>query len=178
VDPLDRELASLLSVEPSPEFRARVRARIADGPTPCWWHLQWQHVAATCAAVAVAVSIVVIRVTPTQPARRPAALVAAQPPVSPRDAVSAVEPPKVAVAALRQRALRVRAPEVIADATAARGLRQLGAILREGRTSFIFADERVVQEPPGDIVITPITIAPIEVASVSEQVGDSEGDQP
>jgi len=178
VDSLDRELSSLLSVRPSPEFRARVRARIASEPAPRLWHLQWQHVAATCAAVAVAVTIAVIRVTPTQPARRTAALVAAQPPVSPRAAVSAVEPPEIAVAAPRQRARRVRVPEVIADATAARGLRQLDAIVSEGRTSFIFADERVVQEPPSDIVITPIAIPPIEVASVSEQVGDSEGDQP
>jgi hypothetical protein len=178
VDPLDRKLSSLLSVEPSPEFRAHVRARIASEPAPRLWHLQWQHVAATCAAVAVAVGGAIIRVIPTQPTKWPAAPVGAQSPDSSRAAGSAVEPPQIAVAAPRQRALRVRVPEVIADATAARGLRQLDAIVREGRTSFIFADERVVQEPPSSIVITPVAIPPIEVASVSAQVGDSEGDQP
>ena len=179
MDPIDRELSSLLSVEPSPEFRPRVRARIAEEPTPRAWHLPWQHVAAAFAAVAVTIAgIAVIRVAPTQPAKWPAAPVAAELPVLLRAAVSAVDAPQIALAAPRRRTPRAKGPEVIADATAARGLRQLDAIVREGRTSFIFADDRVVQEPPSDIVITPIAIAPIDVASVSEQVGDSEGDQP
>jgi hypothetical protein len=179
VDPIDRELASLLSVEPSPEFRARVRARIASEPAPRSWYVQWLHIAASCAAAAVVVAgIAIIRVAPTRPAKGNATPVAIQPPLPSRAAVSAAEPAQVAEAPPYQGASHGKAPEVIADATAARGLRQLDALVRDGRTQLVFPDERVVPEPPSDIVITPIAIAPIEVGSVSEQVGDSEGDQP
>jgi hypothetical protein len=38
-DPLERDLEALLAVEPSPEFLARVRTRIAEEPAPSSW--QW-----------------------------------------------------------------------------------------------------------------------------------------
>ena len=35
---LDRELDAALGIEPSPEFVARVRTRIASEPEPSRWH--------------------------------------------------------------------------------------------------------------------------------------------
>ena len=72
---------------------------------------------------------------------------------------------------------RQRTPaEVLVAASEVRGLRQLNALVREGRTRFVFDEETVPQEPVTAIVVAPIVIEPIAVASVSEQAGDSEGD--
>jgi hypothetical protein len=51
---LDRELAAALSVEPSVEFLARVRMRIAAEPEPQAWHPWRAIVAAAACAVAIA----------------------------------------------------------------------------------------------------------------------------
>jgi len=42
---LDRELRSLLAAEPSPDFVARTRARIAEAPAPSWWQWSWAFAA-------------------------------------------------------------------------------------------------------------------------------------
>jgi hypothetical protein len=54
---LDREIESLLAVEPSPEFLARVRARVAAEPAPGGWRT-WMLVVPGVAVVAIAVLIV------------------------------------------------------------------------------------------------------------------------
>jgi len=51
---LYREIESLLSVEPSPQFVARVRARVAQEPEPGQWHVSWLF------AVAGAVAVVIV----------------------------------------------------------------------------------------------------------------------
>lgn len=181
MDPLDRELASLLSVEPSPEFRARVRARIASEPLPRPWYLQWRVAAAGAAAAAFVAAVAIVRVAPTQPSRTAVVLVengraAPVPAVDPAPEHE-LQGPRVVVAGVApRRSPRANGPEVLVDASARRGLRQLDALVREGRTRFVFDEETVPQEPITAIVVTPIVIEPIAVASVSEQVGDSEGD--
>jgi hypothetical protein len=53
---LDREIASMLASEPSPEFLARVRARVAEEPEPRGWRAPWMFaVAGAVVAVIVAV---------------------------------------------------------------------------------------------------------------------------
>jgi hypothetical protein len=53
---LDREIESLLAVEPSPEFVARVRTRVAQEPEQGRWRSVWMFaVAGTVAVVIVAV---------------------------------------------------------------------------------------------------------------------------
>jgi hypothetical protein len=54
---LDREIESLLGAEPSPEFVARVRARIAEEPAPGRWRA-WMIAVPAAAVVAIAVLIV------------------------------------------------------------------------------------------------------------------------
>jgi len=53
---IDRALAAALAVEPSAEFVARVRMRIADEPEPASWQFSWMIAAASC-TIAVAIVI-------------------------------------------------------------------------------------------------------------------------
>jgi hypothetical protein len=60
-DALDRELERALAVDPSPEFVARVRTRIANEPARSPWRASWMF--AVSAAAAVVVTAVVLRVS-------------------------------------------------------------------------------------------------------------------
>jgi len=50
---LDREIDLAVRVDPSPEFVARVRTRVADEQAPSRWRLGWYIAAAAAAAVVV-----------------------------------------------------------------------------------------------------------------------------
>jgi hypothetical protein len=64
---LDREIEAALAIEPSPEFVARVRTRIASEPAPAsWWQLRWPVIATALAAAAV-VMIVAFSWRPSAP---------------------------------------------------------------------------------------------------------------
>jgi hypothetical protein len=73
---LDREIESLLTVEPSPEFLARVRGRVAEGPGPVGWRVPWVIASATAVA-AVVIGLIVwpsrdvtpVNNTPVEPPR-------------------------------------------------------------------------------------------------------------
>ena len=55
---IDRALAAALAVEPSPEFLARVRMRIASEPAPSEWRCPWMFAAGACTiAIAMAVTV-------------------------------------------------------------------------------------------------------------------------
>ena len=54
---LDRELQSILAVDPSPEFAARVRTRIASEPQRSAAWSMWMFAAAATAVVAIAVVV-------------------------------------------------------------------------------------------------------------------------
>jgi len=55
---IDRALATALAVDPSPEFVARVRMRIASEPEPPDWRLSWVFAAGACTlALAMAVTL-------------------------------------------------------------------------------------------------------------------------
>ena len=58
-DPLDREIRRLLAVDPSPEFRARVRARVAAGPVRSHWPRirPWMAFGTAAAALVAAVAL-------------------------------------------------------------------------------------------------------------------------
>lgn len=57
---LDREIEALLAVEPSPEFRAKVRQRVANEPARPVWRVQWTFAAAGVLA-AIIVTFVMVR---------------------------------------------------------------------------------------------------------------------
>lgn len=51
---LDREIASMLAVDPSPEFLARVRTRVVDEAIPVRWRIRWDLAAAAIVVVVIA----------------------------------------------------------------------------------------------------------------------------
>ncbi len=63
---LDREIEALLAVEPSPEFLARIRARVAAEPEPGSWQHGWWWLAAGATGVGVLVVAVAVS-RPVQP---------------------------------------------------------------------------------------------------------------
>ena len=65
MDALDRELAAALAVDPSPEFVARVRARVANEPAPSFWRVPRLMLAAGALAVVVVAAVSVSRVDRT-----------------------------------------------------------------------------------------------------------------
>jgi TonB family protein len=90
--PIDREIERALAVDPSPEFLARVRARIANEPVPAAWGLR-PLLAAVGAVVGVIVVVVAVSRSGQKPPDLPDALpVPAKPP---GDISLAPERPKV-----------------------------------------------------------------------------------
>ena len=65
-DPLDREIRRLLAVDPSPEYEARVRARLAAEPAPnAWWAGRlWMALGASAATAAAVVAVAVSQLEP------------------------------------------------------------------------------------------------------------------
>ena len=85
MDALDREIAAALAVDPSPEFVARMRARIANEPSPSSWRVRGLLMAAGVAVVVIAAAVMQVPAPSAPPA-----LVAAQaftPAVLPEPAV-------------------------------------------------------------------------------------------
>jgi hypothetical protein len=62
---LDREIRDALAIDPSPEFLPRVRARVADEPSPTAWHGAWparvRWALAASAVVAMLAAATVLR---------------------------------------------------------------------------------------------------------------------
>ena len=74
---IDDEIKDALNVDPSPEFLARVRTRIAKEPAPAAWRGSWTLAAAGAMAAVVVVAVIVSR--PAQPIRSAESFVAAGP---------------------------------------------------------------------------------------------------
>ena len=111
----DREIESLLAVEPSPEFVARVRARVAEEPEPRRWWTSWTL------AVAGAVAVVILAVT-AWPSREPAASVTtAIPPPRISEIVEPVTPPIANLPPATSQAVRRETPTPIAYAVTTSG---------------------------------------------------------
>src|SRR5262249_52883933 len=58
---IDEEIREALDVDPSPEFLARVRARVAAEPAPSTWQWSWAVAAACGLAAAVVLGTIVSR---------------------------------------------------------------------------------------------------------------------
>jgi hypothetical protein len=82
MDALDRALAGALAVDPSPEYLARVRARIAHEPAPSSWRMARRALGGGAVAAVIVVAVAVARVdrTPAElPVQRSAAAIVAAP---------------------------------------------------------------------------------------------------
>jgi len=159
---LDAEIRRALAVDPSPEFLARVRTRIADEPVSGSGRLSWVVVAPAVFAVALVAIIAISQRVPTR-TQKPAPLVliarfsiGTGALISPPSVAEAFRP---AIAGLKPRATGVRSePEVLLAADEMKALRQLILGIQEGRIELASA---LAAPPVDDIAIEPIAITPI-----------------
>jgi hypothetical protein len=179
---IDEEIREALDVEPSPEYLARVRTRIAAEPASSTWRWSWGLAAGCALAASVVLATIVLR--PHE--RRPAPEVT-EPPHAIAESVSppAVAPPReggppstrAAMPHTNFIAARTRKPEpeVLIDQREMRTLRALIAGVRTGRIDLTASQNSrphapAELEPVADIVIAPLTIEPIAPAPGAEGV--------
>jgi len=173
---LEREIESLVAVEPSPEFLARLRARVADDtPRGSWagWRLP---VAAVGLAVAVGITVAMWpsneSVSPTNERGQSSMVERVLP--QPRT----VEPERVASAAVvepphTRRTGPAPSSTVAADRLVpvvneedAKGFDALLATLRDRRVRLVFDDDSPVSAPSiSALAIPPITIEALPITS-------------
>ena len=176
---IDEEIRGALKVEPSPEFLARVRTRIASEPAPSAWRWSWTFAAAGALAAVLLIAIVLSR-----PAHQPASAPGvAQAVTSPSPAIE--KPSEVAqafrpaIAGLKPRAGSRNAGDttvrlkpdttdspLLFDYSEVRALRGLIAAARNGSIALTPATAAAPPapmelEPVTEIIIAPITIDPI-----------------
>ncbi len=194
---IDQDIRDALKVEPSPEFVARVRTRIANEPAPSGWRWSWTFAVAGGLAAAIAIAVVVSR-PPATIAVAPAAQSSGVPPVArpfppanddaglkPRATANPARttavvsgllvPPKPRSGEGESRTTSPAQPEILFDSRETIALRRLIASVREGRVDLAAAQPSGLQapmelDPVTDIVITPITVEPIAPLSGAEGV--------
>jgi hypothetical protein len=189
--PLDREIRAALAVDPSPEFVARVRTRLAHEPTARAWRRPWLVAAAGAVAAAIALAVVVSRphdTTTTAPVTQSLKPAQVDRPAEPRPepVVNADPEPVERRARGRAEATLVRPtaaapestatePETLIDPREAIALRQLIAGTRDGSlhlSAALQSTTPTAMELPevSDVVIAPITIEPLAPAAGAEGV--------
>ena len=187
---LDREIDAALAVDPSPEFVARVRARIAGEPTPApWWQLRWTMLVpvAGAAIVVIAAAMWWREPSPEQVASRAGNDVVLSAPSLERPVSSQVDTtPIPRVPRVQGRSPRAlpgpqsvaptlsgpqpvarilsgpREPEVLISRDEQRAFALLVAAVREGRIRSL-PDERTTDASlePADLALTPLVIEPL-----------------
>jgi len=181
---LDRELQSILAVDPSPAFDARVRARIASEPrrstswTPAW-------IFAGAAAAAAIVAIAVLAPGRVPPDRAPALSPIASRPLTSIGSLAFGAPRAARSQPARHTTDEMLAPsiataerlsnEVVVDPREAAAILALLARARDGRIDLapaLNASTPAVMDsaPMADITIPDITIDPIAPAPGAEGV--------
>lgn len=180
---LDRELQSILAADPSPEFVARVRTRIASEPQRSAAWSMWMFAAAAAAVVAIAV--VVSRGVPREGAAAskplasrvltPMAFVVSD--INRRPMLSHALPgPSPRAASLAATAMPQRAPdEILVDPREAAAIRALIRRVRTGGIDLapvLNASTPTAMElaPVVEITILDIAIDPIAPAPGAEGV--------
>ena len=172
-----------LAVDPSPEYLARVRSRLASEPTAWWSPLQRGLGAAGAVAIVIALAVAIQRpdpsptAKPVEPERPPVVAIAQAPVARPaaleRAAVrSAIRPAArtAKVSATRDQPLRaIRQPEVIIAADEAAAFRRLISDVRLGRVDLALLPEHpmatVELHPRTEISIAPIALDPLEAVT-------------
>jgi hypothetical protein len=166
IDPdIDRMLAAALAVEPSADFLARVRTRIASEPEPSAWRFSWTFAAVGAMALALVSAVGVLHMNPAMP---PAETVLA--PLPSRALVFAslsLVPTVVSNMSIRRPVRKVKEAEleVLIDAGEAAALRRLFRDANEGRVDLTALAETAqvsaAWSAPNEIEIAPITIEPL-----------------
>lgn len=137
---IDSEIESLLAVEPSPEFLARVRTRVAEEPEPRAWRWSWGFAFATATVALIGVVVVWQSREPVSlpgvPVREQAIVDVVEPSVAPRD-VPTVRPtlaqPHVVRAVARTDRIDLSLPDVVIAENEAKTFALLVTRLRQSR---------------------------------------------
>jgi hypothetical protein len=188
----EREIEALLAVDPSPEFLARVRTRVAEEPEPGGWHLSWIVAAATTVAV-VAIALIVWRspeatpslvLTPSSHAPvEPARVAEAGPVIAPVPAISS-QPARTRVAVNTVapvvepvRTIAIDLPEVVVGDNEAEAYAALVARIRQSRF-----DATVPVAPNPDVPLEIKELPPVEPLEIEPIVRvaalQTEGEHP
>ena len=133
---LDRELTAALGVEPSPEFAARVRARIASEPRPARWRMPRLALAtAGVALAALAANLIMAQPGSTRPADAP---------LLPHQSLALIEP------------LRAAPPSIVPRRESHRGRRTMPSDVQVSRSEMLALQRlfsgAIVAPPAGDVV--------------------------
>jgi hypothetical protein len=192
---LDREIESLLAVEPTPEFLARVRTRVAEEPAPGRWRTSWTF--ATAAAVAAVIVAVIVwpshEPSPTSnvPLRNPRVAEAVEPVTPPasspapqqRRLTQQATARPVAIGAAPAHGIDIDLPEVVIADNEAKTFASLVAGLREVRFDAT-APGTLDPDKPIEIqemaVPSPVIVEPIDIEPIVKLAGalQSEGERP
>jgi hypothetical protein len=174
---LDREIESLLAVDPSPEFVACIRARVADQPVASGW--RWQlPMAAAVAVTAIVVAIVMWRPTATGPSVvapvQEASVTRPVPPVpsvvaqAPQDSARVSAHRAVDRGASQRVAMPVAPlPEVLIPENEKRGFELLLEELSDQKSAAVIAEVASGRTTPGPpwLDIAPVSIEPLQEVS-------------
>jgi hypothetical protein len=177
---LERDLEAMLAVEPSPEFLARVRTRVAAEPATSAWRFQWTFAAVVAASVLIVAVGVWRSLSPAgsfeQSAQAPVVAEQATP------AVRAIEPDAAPTRAIRPRVARVIArperrdvqlPAVIVAENETRAFAMLMTNIRRARYELSLPtvserkDPLAVDEMPK---LAPVTVDLIEIRPIADSV--------
>jgi hypothetical protein len=192
----DHEIRDALKVDPSPEYLARVRTRIATEPAPSPW--RWSLTIAAAGAMAAALVVAVIVSRPAQPIEQRPGLVgpgttAATEPAEPSALAGPKGPALQETPAPAARSAEAFAPQVVSgfsptvptkaepeillDPAETRALRALIAGVNDGRVD-LAALQRDPSRAPMDLdPIAEIIIAPITIDAIAPLSG-AEGERP
>jgi hypothetical protein len=192
---LDREIARALAVDPSPEFAARVRQRIANEAAPSTWGSRWMVAAGAALAAAAVLLLVILRAprvasTATTPAMLSARTLSnvgrmpsttAPAPSSSSSVASAFrrmptfsrmleQTPAIRNSPIRHHDV-VHEPEILVDPREARAIRALVEGVREGRVDLSAVSRASIvdiERPP----VTPLDIPEIVIEPLAPATGE------
>jgi hypothetical protein len=188
---IDEEIRAALEVDPSPEFVARVRTRLATEAAPPAWRWSWTFTTAATVTAAIVVAAALwrpeSRAVPRPDAVQavvPKAEAASKPQETTKTAarLGATAKPRSAKALALQATVaaglegsRSAAADVLLDPAETRALRQLIAGVRGEHVDLAAAQASASPTPMGlqpvdDLVIVPITIDPIAPPAGAEGV--------
>jgi hypothetical protein len=173
----EAEIRRALSAEPSSEFQAKVRARIAAQPRRTFgWRLGFQVAIAASIVVAVA-AVAMFELRPAKPDVAPLTATATQPSLPQADRASvASQPPHLVppVPAMRPSsvhrvtaAVPARDDEVLIDPAQKTAVRRLFAMARRAHPDKVeMPADPVVTEPDGSLSVPIVVVAPLDVPSL------------
>jgi hypothetical protein len=186
---LEREIQAALAVDPSPEFLARVRARIATEVVSAPWHIRWDFITAGVALASLLAATFfwadqerlggeAEQDSPAAILRSEAPLVAippatVEPPAaSPATAVPTRTVAESAITDGTRASARdsIPVPEVVIAPEETAGLRSFMALVSDGRfdSSMLGEQDAAASDQADGIVIEPIAIEPLAALALLE----------